>query len=753
MKRHFRILISLLLLSSYYGQAQEAPLMNLDFEVVENGSPVNWYGFNTVDTLNYTMGVDSVTVKSGKYSVAFACTGSPSGDQTIISVLPSYEGKKITFSGYIKTEGITEGYAGLILVINHLNGSDMIVRDDAMQITGTTDWKKYSITLDMNPANTRIITLAGRLSGNGKMWLDDMAVTIDGIDVQQLKPYVKKTYPAENDKEFDHGSGIVFPELSKQHIRDLDLLGRIWGFLKYHHPAIGEGNYNWDYELFRFLPGYLKAEGNVQRDDLLLDWIDKLGNVPPCTDCQPTSDNAFLKPDLSWIGNSDLSPTVKDRLQFIYQNRYQGYHYHVMIGYWGNPLFLNENGYADMPFPDAGFRLLSLYRYWNVVNYFFPYKYATDKDWNDVLSEYIPHFMQTEDELAYEWAVIRLGGEICDSHATHLLEGGDKISSSFGRLTAPFQTRFIDNQLVVADYYTLTDTTLTDDELKRTMEIQAGDIITHINGKSVDAIVDSLRPYYPASNEPTRMKNMATNLLRSPRETMRLDYITSGQRKQKDIHLLSYKYLNIYDWSVDFHKIPCQNGEIGYIRLETLRDEDVPVIQREFKDTKGLILDLRSRPTLAGRSLASWFVTTETLYEKRMKGNPANPGEFFFFREQRVSPSKEIYTGKVVVLVDENTLSEGESQVLMFRTGHNTTIIGSQTSGADGTIAPILLPGGIQTCISGVGVYLPDGGELQRVGVVPNIEVKPTIKGIREGRDELVEKAIEVIEIWIMEAK
>ncbi|WP_206367765.1 hypothetical protein [Sphingobacterium chungjuense] len=47
--------------------------------------------------------------------------------------------------------------------------------------------------------------------------------------------------------------------------------------------------------------------------------------------------------------------------------------------------------------------------------------------------------------------------------------------------------------------------------------------------------------------------------------------------------------------------------------------------------------------------------------------------------------------------------------------------------------------------ISGIGVYYPDGTETQRVGVAPDIEVKPTIDGIKAGRDELLEKAIELI--------
>jgi len=47
--------------------------------------------------------------------------------------------------------------------------------------------------------------------------------------------------------------------------------------------------------------------------------------------------------------------------------------------------------------------------------------------------------------------------------------------------------------------------------------------------------------------------------------------------------------------------------------------------------------------------------------------------------------------------------------------------------------------------ISGFGAYFPDGTEKQRVGIVPDVEVRTTIKGIRQGRDEVLEAGIEVI--------
>jgi hypothetical protein len=47
--------------------------------------------------------------------------------------------------------------------------------------------------------------------------------------------------------------------------------------------------------------------------------------------------------------------------------------------------------------------------------------------------------------------------------------------------------------------------------------------------------------------------------------------------------------------------------------------------------------------------------------------------------------------------------------------------------------------------ISGLGVFYPDKKPTQRIGILPDTEVKPTIAGIREGRDELLEEAVRQI--------
>ena len=70
---------------------------------------------------------------------------------------------------------------------------------------------------------------------------------------------------------------------------------------------------------------------------------------------------------------------------------------------------------------------------------------------------------------------------------------------------------------------------------------------------------------------------------------------------------------------------------------------------------------------------------------------------------------------------------------------------GSMTAGADGNVSTIPLPGGFRSMISGIGVFYPDKKPTQRVGIIANREVKPTIAGIRAGRDEVLEAAIREI--------
>jgi C-terminal processing protease CtpA/Prc len=122
----------------------------------------------------------------------------------------------------------------------------------------------------------------------------------------------------------------------------------------------------------------------------------------------------------------------------------------------------------------------------------------------------------------------------------------------------------------------------------------------------------------------------------------------------------------------------------------------------------------------------------------------ATPGLFLKTPTIGVKGSNS-YKGKVVVIVDARSQSQAEYTTMAFQASANVTVIGSTTAGADGNVSSISLPGGIKTMISGIGVLYPDGTETQRKGVKIDVEVQPTVEGIRLGKDELLIKARELI--------
>lgn len=48
--------------------------------------------------------------------------------------------------------------------------------------------------------------------------------------------------------------------LPKEQEKSLIALGQLWGFLKYHHPAISKGNLDWDAELIKIIPSVMNAK-------------------------------------------------------------------------------------------------------------------------------------------------------------------------------------------------------------------------------------------------------------------------------------------------------------------------------------------------------------------------------------------------------------------------------------------------------------------------------------------------------------
>jgi len=249
---------------------------------------------------------------------------------------------------------------------------------------------------------------------------------------------------------------------------------------------------------------------------------------------------------------------------------------------------------------------------------------------------------------------------------------------------------------------------------------------------------------------PTQLRDIAGDILRSNEDSYPISYIRDGKSFNGKLNLHDPKSLDFYRWyrrDADGQSFKMLDDNIGYVTLKNIKQEDVPEIEEAFKDTKGIVVDIRNYPSaFMVFSLGKFFTSSPSEFVKFTSGNVQNPGEFQFGESLKVGEKNpNAYKGKVIVIVNEISQSQAEYTSMAFRAGDNVKIIGSTTAGADGNVSRISLPGGMGTMISGIGVYYPDGKETQRIGIVPDVEVLPTVEGIKAGRDELLEKAIELI--------
>ncbi|WP_437397193.1 S41 family peptidase [Flagellimonas lutimaris] len=528
----------------------------------------------------------------------------------------------------------------------------------------------------------------------------------------------------------------VFPfnPLQLNETQKLAKTAKIWGFLKYYHPQVAKGKFNWDEQLLELLPKVEKATNKEELSKIYLDWIESLGKVPICKKCAKEDDQEYFDKnfDLSWFNNAEFfTQQLSDKLKFIEQNRFQGKNHYVYSQYKqvGNITLKNEPEYKDLDWSNPDMRLLIAFKYWNIIEYFFPYKYQTDEPWDEVLLTTIPQLQSASTEKKFHEAIQKLVVKIDDSH------GGFVTSEGSYYYYPNFKTQFIDGQLVVRGFY--------NDSIAQQSPIKKGDVILAVDNVPVQSMIKNNMDLVWGSNPASKYRNLSYNIIRSLSPTFKnISFQSKGEVLQYDAPLFSIK--GILSKKVEKWKMLDDN--IGYVNMGKLTGKDVEEMMESFKDTKAIIFDIRNYPKGAIYRLTSFLFPEERSFYRVIMPVLDYPGRFKWHDGTQCgsSKSKKEYTGKIVLLVNEVTQSRAEFNVMALQTANDVITLGSQTAGADGDVSRLDLGGGIKTSISGIGIFYPDGTETQRKGVKIDIEVHPTIQGIREGRDEVLEKAIEL---------
>jgi C-terminal processing protease CtpA/Prc len=701
----------------------------LAFEAPLNGTVPGGWGSYPPETVS----ADDRVVHGGKHSACLKRDDpSPNGFSTITKALSiDFAGKSVELRGYLRTEEVSE-FTGLWM---REDGDTPTLAFDNMQsrqIKGSTDWTEYSITLPLHP-EAKQLYFGVLIAGKGKTWADDLQLLVDGKPIWDAPKVLRKETVLDRDHEFDKGSNIEAVHLSSAQIDNLVTLGKVWGFVKYHYPKVTAGEVHWDYELFRVLPPLLKAKDRAAANDVIVRWIHALGPIEPCKRCAKLDQNELqLAPELDWISDKKvLGEELTQTLLSVHENRPIGRQFYItMAPGVGNPVFEHEPSYDNIKLPDFGYQLLAVYRFWNAVEHWSPYRDVIGESWDGVLSDAITRVALAPDGASYKRELQGLIAKLHDGHA-NLWTSLDVIPPG-GPCRLPVMLRFVENHATVGRV------------LPDAGGFKVGDVIVGIDGTLIQTMVEGLQRYYGASNS-AGMQNMIARAL--TRGSCSESEVTA-KRANEDIHLKVARVPLTSDPSMYTHDLPgpafrLLSKDIAYLKLSSVKNADSAKYISDASGTKALIIDIRNYPSeFMVFALGSLLVERETPFVRFTTGDLNNPGAFHWAGKLSVPAGQPNYSGKVVILVDETSMSQAEYTTMAFRVAPRAVVVGSTTAGADGNVSPLLLPGGLRTMISGIGVYYPDKRPTQRVGIVPDIISKPTIEGIRKGRDEVLEEAI-----------
>ncbi|MEM6806096.1 MAG: S41 family peptidase, partial [Bacteroidota bacterium] len=447
--------------------------------------------------------------------------------------------------------------------------------------------------------------------------------------------------------------------------------------------------------------------------------LNAVGSVPDCTQCFPdfTTDQMVninwgwmeTNPYLSKIQSEELI-RIRDHYQPI-KNSYIQFICELKPNAHGLE-FIMDDPYEDIQNFGYAERLMTLFTYWNIIEYYYPYKYLSNSDWDKTLEEAIPIFIAAESQHDFQLAMLWISRQINDSHAYG--SSGYLRKNYFGQLRAPFGLKLVEDSIVSIAY-------ILSDSLAAQADIRLGDQVIELNSRPIWDHIHEKSKYTAGANKATFYKNCLRLVLRDTLESMSLKIKRDGE---------------ILARTVD----KCEQGQIKYpvpkAPLWGTIDEDKNIVfckafplsgeeeARKFideaKEAEGIILDLRPFTGMKREVfnvLVKAFCPEGAIDSRVFQPNEQYPGITEFLGTQTVTSGrlhKTIREKPIAFIVGENAISLDEYRIMILQTNPTAYTIGSPTSGALADKGTINLPGGFTTYFTQKGMTYPDGTSKNR---------------------------------------
>ncbi|AZA58393.1 S41 family peptidase [Chryseobacterium shandongense] len=531
---------------------------------------------------------------------------------------------------------------------------------------------------------------------------------------------------------------------------------KTWNFVKYYHPELASRKIDAD---SLFLVNIEKVNTKQNFNEIITLVTRNLNtqfSSPPIIETQ--KDILSVNQNFNWFQkNKKISKENKDLLNSIYKNRFD---------YGLLPEGKSVDDEKKYPFAKEEnlplkYRLLTMAKIKGTVDYLFPHKYLMDKNFDSYFTILLNEAVQSTTRKDFEMVLAKAVSQFQDSHAFSFyrqLNYKDRILFNVSYYS-PFDFQIVGDHLLV--------THLIFPEICSKARIKTGDKITEINGKKVSEIIKEKSKLLSVSNHqklqyvlsiyeynliwPDNLpKKMLTVHSGSKRFSTEIDLINATDKSQ--VTVIS-NYINRKNSKIENRSLI--NKDIAYFKtdatmhfMENVDDDKLDAkmdsILEDASHKKAIVFDMRGYPDWGGfvfYYVYKYFSPVENYFYKYYEPNLKNLGTFSlrdpkFNYPEIENKTMHSYSGKVFILVNPDTRSASEWYSMSLQKIFPQSItIGQQTSGADGDVVKINLPGDYLLEFTGNGIFYPDNTQTQQKGIRINKLIKYTDQDILDQRD------------------
>ncbi|WP_018625989.1 S41 family peptidase [Niabella aurantiaca] len=597
-------------------------------------------------------------------------------------------GKQIRMEGKMKAD-VTDGSGYLRIKIYKAGRAGLSYNIDS-EPAKKNEWTVYKVSGTVDK-NARQIILGGMLEGRGSVWFDDIKIFVYDKVLKQWEPVTI------NNGDFETWASTLPADWN------------IAPAKRYKYTMATLGNN-------KVLSVASEPRGLERNRSIVnINTINYKHIPPPGTTLQKSiAKNIAVIFPIALYGTANHTFPVADSAKLVALKK-------------EITAFYQQHKTAE----NLGVRLGAIAISWNLFKHFFPYWEDASKSADELLSEAIKRSFADKTPLEFRQTLLKLMEPLNDGHMRVGLWGDTTHAYN-----VPLQLAWVEGKVVVDQ---VLDSSISG--------IKRGAVITTINGKDV---MDVYKDKMSSISGSPQWKSYAavTTLLDGSRYTtveisFRQDGALHRQKLERSFTDAQY-YNSLNRLKKTSSKI---ENDLFYLNMSTVLQNSIDKWMPELVKARGIICDFRGHPEsnndfiyhlLKEEEDTKWLFTPQTAYPDQenieFKGSGWN-----------MKPKKPRVTGKVVFIADSRAGSLSESYLGFIKDFKLATIIGQPSAGANGDANTADLPGGYTIIWTGMVAKNHDGSKHHIKGIVPDIPLERTLKGVAEGRDEFYEKALQLI--------